>query len=77
MINGFFFIFLIVSERQTDFLRKLIRVFQSVNDVRFISISRKLNISEEEGQKIGDEIENKLTDEEKKSLYADMDDLGL
>lgn len=42
-----------------------------------MGIIKKLNITKEELQEIGDEVENNLTEEQRKSLYQDMDDLGL
>lgn len=73
----FLIIFLISSELRTDYIRKLVRVYQVFNEGKFIGIIRKLGITDEELQELGDEIENNLTDEQRKSLYKDMDDLGL
>ncbi len=70
-------ILLLTSERRTDYLRKLIRVFQVTNEGKLMGIIKKLNITTEELQEIGDEEENRLTEEQRKSLYQDMDDLGL
>ncbi len=55
----------------------MIRVFQAVNDIRFLAIMNKLGISQAELDKIGNQIEINLTAEQKKSLYKDMEDLGL
>ena len=68
---------ILISELQKDYLRKLIRVFQVTNEGKLMGIIKKLNISAGELQEIGDEVENNLTDAQKKSLYQDMDELGL
>lgn len=70
-------ILLLTSERLTDYLRKLIRVFQVTNEGKLMGIMKKLKVTKEELQEIGDEMENNLTGEQRKSLYQDMDDLGL
>lgn len=70
-------ILLLISEIHTDYLRKLIKVFQVTNEGKLMGIIKKLNVTEEELQKIGDEMENNLTEKQRKSLYQDMDDLGL
>jgi len=70
-------ILLLTSEIRTDYLRKLIKVFQVTNEGKLMGIIKKLNITNEELQEIGDEVENNLTEEQRESLYQDMDDLGL
>jgi hypothetical protein len=70
-------ILLITSERRTDYLRKLARAYQVMNEGKLVSIIRKLGITDEELQELGDETENNLTEEQRKSLYQDMSDLGL
>lgn len=80
-IRYFFLYFLIVfyvnSAIWGNYLRKLIRVFQVMNEGKLLGIMRKLKITKEEMQKIGDEVESNLTEKQRKSLYKDMDDLGL
>ncbi|MFH0857687.1 MAG: hypothetical protein V1848_02990 [Candidatus Magasanikbacteria bacterium] len=80
-IKWFFLYFLIVfyfnSYFWGNYLRKLIRVYQVANEVKIMGIIKKLGVSEEELQEIGDEVENNLTVDQRKSLYKDMDDLGL
>lgn len=44
----FFIIFILIIEKHTDFLRKLVRVFQVFNEVKLLSIVRKLKISDDE-----------------------------
>jgi hypothetical protein len=73
----FFIIFLIISEAQIDYLRKLVRVYQVVNEGKLLGIIKKLGITEDELQEIGDTVENSLTDSQRESLYKDMSDLGL
>lgn len=70
-------ILLLTSEKRTDYLRKLIRVYQVTNEGKLMGIIKKLKVTKEELQEIGDETENSLTEEQRKSLYQDMDDLGL
>lgn len=72
-----FIIILLVSERQTDYLRKLVRVYQVTNEGKLLSIMRRMEITPEELQEIGDEVESTLTEKQRQSLYRDMDDLGL
>lgn len=70
-------ILLLTAEARTDYLRKLIRVFQVMNEGKLLGIIKKLDISAEELEEIGDNVENNLTEEQRKSLYKDMEDLGL
>lgn len=70
-------IFLLISALLIDYMRKLIRVFHVMNEVKLSGIIKKLNVTEEELKKIGDDVENDLTEEQRKSLYQDMNDLGL
>jgi len=72
-----FVIVLWVTAYQTDYLRKLIRVFQTLNEMKLLGIMQRLGITPEEGQALGDEVESNLTEEQRRSLYQDMDDLGL
>ena len=73
----FLVISLVTSERRTDYLRKLIRVFRVTNEGKLLAILKKLNITSDELQEIWDEVENNLTEDQRKSLFKDMDDLGL
>lgn len=70
-------ILLVTSEARTDYLRKLIRVFQVTNEGKLMSIIKKLDITQEELQELGNEFENNLTEQQRESLYKDMEDLGL
>ncbi|MBU0661006.1 hypothetical protein KKG22_02380 [Patescibacteria group bacterium] len=69
-----FVIYLIQSEKRTDCLRKLIRVYQVGNEIKLLAIIKKMNISEEEIDNI---FEDNLSDEQKKDLEKDFDDLSL
>ncbi len=73
----FLIIFLLTLELRVDYLRKIIRVFQAANEIKLKGIIKKLNITEGELLKIGDDIENNLTEEEKKSLIEDLKDLKI
>lgn len=58
--------------------KKFIHVFQILNDLRFFTISEKAGLSEEEGSRRVNELEQeRLTDIERKRLYKEMDDLGM
>jgi hypothetical protein len=70
-------ILLLSSALLIDSLRKIIRIYQVANEGKLMSIIKKLNITPEELQKLGDEYESTLTDKQKKSLYRDAHDLGL
>ncbi len=80
-IRWFLFYFLVIVlatiHYKAEYLRKLIRVFQVVNEGKLLGIIKKLNISEEELQDIGDSVEANLTEKQLKSLYKDMEDIGL
>lgn len=56
-----FLLFVIV--RLGEYLRKMIRVFQVMNEIKLIAIVRKLNISNEEAQKVADEVRQKTGEE--------------
>ena len=70
-------ILLLSSALLIDSLRKIIRIYQVANEGKLMGIIKKLNITPEELQKLGDEYESTLTDKQKKSLYRDAHDLGL
>ena len=76
-IRWFLFYLLIEFLLASDYLRKLIRVYQVTNECKLMGIIKKLKVTKEELQEIGDETENSLTEEQRKSLFQDMDDLGL
>ncbi len=62
-------------DTSVNFLRKLIRVFQVTNEVRFISIQKKLKVKAEDTENIVKETEAKLTEEDLKQLNQDIADL--
>jgi len=69
--------YLVSAEKRTDYIRKLIRVAQVANEGKLMAIIKKLKISKEELDQMGENIENNFTEEQRKSLNKDMDDLGL
>ena len=58
-----------------NFLRKLIRVFHVSNEVKLISLQRKLKVKDEETQDIIKETEDNLTEEQLTQLKKDVTDL--
>lgn len=58
-----------------DFIRKLVRVYQSGNEAKLMAIMRKLKISNSEMQEIDQEIDGLLSENAKKSLQKDASDL--
>lgn len=68
----FFIIYLINSELKTDYIRKIIRIFQFWNEIKLMSILKKLWISDKEIKKISKETDDKLTIEQKKDLENDI-----
>ncbi|MBT3817075.1 MAG: hypothetical protein HOE80_03400 [Candidatus Magasanikbacteria bacterium] len=67
-----FIIYLISSEKRIDYIRKLIRVYQVGNEVKLLSIIKKLKITDEEIENI---FENTVTEEEKNNLDKEFNDL--
>jgi hypothetical protein len=58
--------------------KKMLHVFQILNDSRYISLMKRLGISKEETKEMGDKFEaEELTEKQRKELYKDMDDLGM
>ncbi len=68
----FFIINLIQSEVRMDYIRKIIRVFQLWNEVKLISILKKLWVADKDLKKIGKEIEDSLTIKQRRSLEDDI-----
>ena len=62
-------------DMKVDYLRKLIRVFQVANEVKIIAIQRHLKISNEEIEKITKEALDNLSEEQRKFLEKDIQDL--
>lgn len=57
----FFIIYLISSEKRTDYLRKLIRVFHISNEVKIVSIMRKLEIEPSKAEEVFNEIQENMS----------------
>jgi|SRR5215472_5798134 len=74
-LRWFLFFLLIELLFVSDHLRKILRVFQSVNDIRFMAIIRKLKISDDDLSIVTDSM--KMTTDEKKwnELEKEMKDL--
>ena len=70
------FVIILVNEHtKIDYLRKLIRIFQIFNEVKMISIIRKLGISEEEIKKVYDEEEKKWNEKQREEINKDLLDI--
>ena len=75
LIYAFFWI-IIKIDITTDYLRKVIRTFQVMNELKLLAIVKKLDIKEEELDKLVEEMNSKLTDEQRKDLDEDFAELG-
>lgn len=67
---------LIRSDITTDYLRKLMRVYQLTNELKLNAIIKKLNITQEEFNKILAEYNSKISLDQKKELEEDFKELG-
>ena len=68
----FFIVYLISSERRTDYLRKLIRTFHITNEVKIVAIMKKFEIDPSDAEEILNEMENSMTEEAINELEKDM-----
>ena len=71
----FFLIFLIVSAKQLDYLRKLIRVFQVVNEIKILAIIRKLKITQDDLSIVAESQKSELGKEKWDEIEKEFDDL--
>jgi hypothetical protein len=74
-LRWFLFFLLIELLLLSDHLRKMIRVFQSVNDVRFMAIIRKLKISDDDLSIVTDSMKMKVDEQNWNQLEKEMQDL--
>ena len=68
-----FYLFILIFftfERQ----RKIIRTFQTFNEIKLLAIMKKLKIKDEEVKNIYEEEINNLTTKDKESLESDIKD---
>lgn len=72
----FFVIFLIVSARQTDYIRKLVRVFQVFNEIKLLAIIRKLKITDDEISIVADGEKRNMGEEKWKEIEKEFNDLS-
>ena len=72
-----YIILLIKMDMTTDYLRKLIRVFQVANEAKLAAIARKLKITDEEYADIAKETQGNLTPEQWKSLEEDIKSISV
>ena len=70
-----FLIFLLVSYKQYNHLRKMMRIYQVANEAKLGAVVKKLKITNEEIKDVVDEMENNNTEEDWKSLEKDFTDL--
>lgn len=68
----FFVVYLISSEKRIDYLRKLIRIFHIANEVKIVSIMRKLEIDPSKAEQVFNEMENNMTDRTFSELEKDF-----
>lgn len=68
----FFVVYLISSEKRTDYLRKLIRTSHIANEIKIVAIANKLEIDESEIEKRFEDMKGKMTDEAAEGLDRDM-----
>ncbi len=71
----FFIITMYLIDSRTDYLRKIIRVFQVFNETKIMTIMKKLNISEEEIKKTLEKTKESLSAEKWESLERDFKDI--
>ncbi|MHB8913804.1 MAG: hypothetical protein ACYC4I_02230 [Minisyncoccota bacterium] len=67
---------LFVSWSNTNYLRKLIRVFQVANEAKIMAIANKVGVTREEIEKIAADEEEKIGAEKWKELEKDFADLA-
>jgi len=59
----------------TDYLRKLIKVFQVANEMKLVAITRKLKITNKEIVDIGEEVNRNLSKKQQADLEKDIRDI--
>jgi hypothetical protein len=73
----FFFIFsIILFTKHIDYLRKLIRVFQVANEIKLITIIRKLKITEDEISIVTEDEKKKMGSKKWEEIEKDFLDLS-
>lgn len=66
------------SYYNSERLKKLLYVIQTINGGRSIMLMKRLDISEEEGVEMMNKFETEhLTEKQRKELHKNMDDLGM
>lgn len=70
-------IILISSEIRTNYLRALMRTYQIANEAKLMGIANKLNVTKEELEEIGNNVEAQLTKEQMEALEEDFKIVGL
>lgn len=71
----FFMMMLIIQHKNVEYLRKMMRVFQTANEVKIMAIIKKLNISKEEIDEIIEVNKKKVSKEGWESLEEDIADI--
>ncbi len=67
---------LLASWLHTNYLRKLIRVFQVANEAKIMAIANKVGVQKEEIEKIMKDEEEKIGEEKWKELEKDFADIA-
>jgi hypothetical protein len=69
-------VILIRIDVSTNYLRKMIRVFNVTTESKILAIAHKFKIGDEEIIKVLDDIESRQTKEQKESLVKDSQDIS-
>lgn len=73
----FLILFLIVSTKQIDYMRKLIRVFQVFNEIKLLAIIRKLKISDDEISIVADGERRNMGKDKWEEIEKEFNDLSI
>jgi hypothetical protein len=72
----FFFVFsIILITKSMDYIRKLIRIFQIANEIKLITIIRKLKITNDEISIVTEDEKKKIGDEKWSEIEKEFQDL--
>lgn len=71
----FFFYVIFALDQRTNHLRKTIRIFWVESTIYFMAILKNLNIPDEEFQKAREAFFERCTDEDRRSIQKDLDDI--
>jgi hypothetical protein len=72
----FFVSFIWKIEQATDYLRKLIRIFQIINDARFLAMMDKLGVKEEELNDKLEDMKGNMTHQQWQEIEKEFKELS-